>query len=121
MRPESNLLEKFGKYRQVAGLVLVLIFAIYHCGLTLFPHSHTFGDGTVTHSHPYLPGTSHNHTASQLQLISEAAATPVCEPGEAVSYVPFRHVTAVIITPVKDCVGWIAEEQPSLRAPPVTD
>ncbi|GFI13798.1 hypothetical protein IMSAGC008_01332 [Muribaculaceae bacterium] len=46
---------------------LLLIFAFFYCGNTLFIHSHRLLDGErVVHSHPYLPGGQHSHSPEAL-------------------------------------------------------
>lgn len=111
-------MEKLDKYRQTVGLVLLMVFAMYNCGLTLFPHTHTDGNATITHSHPYLPGTAHNHTAAQLQLISEAASTAFCQVDSPEAVQQFCLVTAIFETAVCDIIPLTALRHFSLRAPP---
>jgi len=39
---------------------------------TVFMHAHLLYDGsTVTHSHPYLPAASHQHTADAFNVIAQ--------------------------------------------------
>lgn len=55
---------------------MVVVFAMFICGNTFFIHTHYSDDGRkITHSHPYLPGQSHHHTANALQCIANANAT----------------------------------------------
>lgn len=54
------------KYR-LAGMVLLLVFASYWCGITLFTHSHVVNGVIVVHSHPFKAG--HTHTDAQLETI----------------------------------------------------
>lgn len=51
-------------------VVLVSLFLGYYGSVTLFPHTHIVDGGVVTHSHPYVPSSSHTHTQAALQLIS---------------------------------------------------
>ncbi|RGY78641.1 hypothetical protein DXA23_16785 [Phocaeicola vulgatus] len=55
------------KYR-LAGMALLLVFASYWCGITLFTHSHVVNGVIVVHSHPFKAG--HTHTDTQLETIS---------------------------------------------------
>lgn len=49
------------------ALSLLLIFAMFFCGNTLFVHVHSYDNGNrVVHSHPYMPGSSHSHSDSGL-------------------------------------------------------
>ncbi len=64
------LLRKFKK--PIIALLLVL-FAGYYAGITLFSHVHEVRGGRIVHSHPYSgtpcqPG--HQHSTLQLQLIA---------------------------------------------------
>ena len=54
------------KYR-LAGMALLLVFASYWCGITLFTHSHVVNGVIVVHSHPFKAG--HTHTDTQLETI----------------------------------------------------
>ena len=56
----------------VPAMLLILLFAAYYCGSTLFVHSHLigFGDKIVTHSHPYLPNSNHTHTDYEFNAIA---------------------------------------------------
>lgn len=54
------------KYR-FAGMALLLVFASYWCGITLFTHSHVVNGVIVVHSHPFKAG--HTHTDTQLETI----------------------------------------------------
>ena len=58
------------KYR-LAGMALLLVFASYWCGITLFTHSHVVNGVIVVHSHPFKAG--HTHTDTQLETIFFAA------------------------------------------------
>lgn len=46
----------------------------YYGGGTLFYHSHESAEGTVTHSHPYLPSAGHTHSGAALQLIGHLSS-----------------------------------------------
>ena len=51
---------------------LLVVFATLFCGSTLFVHHHADLNGhSVTHSHPWLPGSTHSHTQQQNVTIDE--------------------------------------------------
>lgn len=57
-----------GTVRKIS-LLMTVVFAIFVCGNTLFIHTHSENGQTVTHSHPYLPGQAHHHSANAFQCI----------------------------------------------------
>ena len=57
---------KAKRYRIIAALLL-LLFAHYWCGISLFTHSHVVNGVVVVHSHPYK--AEHAHTQSQIKTI----------------------------------------------------
>ena len=60
--------------RNIAWFLLVL-FAMFFCGNTLFFHTHRLFDGhTEVHSHPLIPGTSHSHSGCAFQAIAHINA-----------------------------------------------
>lgn len=60
--------------RHIAWFLLVL-FAMFFCGNTLFIHTHRLFDGhTEVHSHPFIPGTTHSHSGSAFQAIAHINA-----------------------------------------------
>ncbi|MDE7369101.1 MAG: hypothetical protein K2N08_04915, partial [Muribaculaceae bacterium] len=56
----------------VPAMLLILLFAAYYCGSTLFVHSHFigYGDKVVTHSHPFAPNSNHTHTDYEFNAIA---------------------------------------------------
>lgn len=51
---------------------LLVVFATLFCGNTFFVHHHADLNGhSVTHSHPWMPGTSHSHSQQQTTSIAE--------------------------------------------------
>lgn len=62
-----------GTVRKIS-LLMTVVFAIFVCGNTLFIHTHSENGQTVTHSHPYLPGQAHHHSANAFQCIGGANA-----------------------------------------------
>lgn len=79
-----------GRCRSAGAALLLALFAVYYCGSTLFVHSHRTLHGIETHSHPYLPSATHNHSDAEFSLISmlntiltePAGDTEVPLPGE---------------------------------------
>ncbi len=55
------------KKNRIAGISLLILFALYWCGITLFTHSHVVNGVVVVHSHPY--NTEHTHTQAQFETI----------------------------------------------------
>ena len=55
------------KRNRIAGISLLILFALYWCGITLFTHSHVVNGVVVVHSHPY--NTEHTHTQAQFETI----------------------------------------------------
>jgi hypothetical protein len=51
------------------GSLLLSLFLWYWSSVTLFSHEHFVDGERVMHSHPFA-GSSHNHTSSQMQVIS---------------------------------------------------
>ncbi len=51
-------------------LLLMLLFAGYYSGSTLFIHTHIINSGAITHSHPYLPDKDHSHSTNEYEVLS---------------------------------------------------
>jgi len=64
--PEMNLGKR---HITIIGTLLTALFAWYWCSVSLFPHEHFVDGERIIHSHPFA-GSSHNHSSSQLQVIS---------------------------------------------------
>ncbi|MDE6109124.1 MAG: hypothetical protein K2F72_02425 [Muribaculaceae bacterium] len=81
---------KKGRFRSAGAALMLVLFALYYCGSTLFVHTHRTWRGVETHSHPYLPSASHNHSDAEFSLISmlntilaePAADADVPQPGD---------------------------------------
>ncbi len=56
----------------IVTVLLTVLFASYYSGSTLFIHTHFLGlgHGPITHSHPYLPGNHHSHSANEIDAIA---------------------------------------------------
>lgn len=57
------------------SLFMIVVFAAFYCGNTVFIHSHLYQGHRITHSHPYLPGDHHSHNAVQILFIAEGNTT----------------------------------------------
>jgi len=90
--------------RNIAWFLLVL-FAMFFCGNTLFVHTHRLFDGQIeTHSHPFLPGSAHSHSDAGFQAIAQinaALAVIDREPLAETPRVPQRKVRRY----VREAVG----------------
>ncbi|MDR1406626.1 MAG: hypothetical protein LBJ23_01095 [Tannerella sp.] len=64
------------KKRQIAGCILMLVFAFHYVNISFFYHSHTINRLTILHSHLYGAGHVKNgtHSDSELSLISVLSA-----------------------------------------------
>lgn len=104
--------------RSTGAAVLLALFALYYCGSTLFVHSHHTWHGLETHSHPYLPNSSHSHSDVQFSLIS-MLNTILTEPSQDVE-VPERgecgETTLMIMPQARAVLACVATAQG--RAPP---
>lgn len=107
------------KIMKILRYAVIAIFVSYYAESTLFFHSHTFEWGTVTHSHPYMPGSAHSHSSSE------------CETIHSLNNILFTIVAAVavFVTVVECCTLYSRPLQSvtnhitvncSLRAPPVS-
>ncbi len=106
-----------GIQRLIATL-LVAIFAMYYCESTLFVHTHQYLGGTVTHSHPFLPGGHHSHSATEFQTIHTLAQTTLDEPTVAYHQLVTLSLIAILTYAV---IVKMPANRPlsiSLRAPP---
>ena len=54
---------------KIARYFLPVLFISYIGCISLFTHSHVVNGVTIVHSHPYKPGTEHEHTTAEFQLI----------------------------------------------------
>lgn len=113
-----------GRHRlEHIAAALLLVFASFYCGNTLFIHSHSLLDGErVVHSHPYLPGSHHSHSPEALTGLAllnialsamEAAKSPTLLPPATWSA---KCLGNSAVTAAKTHQG-----HTSLRAPPADD
>lgn len=102
----------------MGAALLMVLFAAYYCGSTLFVHSHATWQGMVTHSHPYLPSAAHSHTDAQYGMISLLNLILLEPAAETAVPVAYEAVTAVMQTPPETDAAVPALRAASLRAPP---
>ncbi len=106
---------------RLMSILMLVVFANFYCGNSMFMHSHTLNGHTIVHSHPMLPGSQHSHSASQIQIISLSnlmvqSMDQTSEPD--VFFAPYRCQTRIIVP--EPFVGHIELlRQSALRAPPV--
>lgn len=55
---------------KIAVWIVLVVFACFYCGNTLFSHTHILDGHLIVHSHPYLPAGSHTHSSVAFQCIS---------------------------------------------------
>lgn len=106
--------------RSVAGLLL--FFALYiQAAALLFSHVHVVNGSTIVHSHPYCPGTSHEHSAPAYQLVDLLShPSPVLPEGTVLpAPVPLYPATETPALPSGRMPSAPAGV-PSGRAPPVS-
>ncbi|MEG1748748.1 MAG: hypothetical protein RRZ65_02405 [Tannerellaceae bacterium] len=102
--------------------LLIVLFVSYYVGGTAFTHTHHFRNYSITHSHPYLPGTGeephHNHTAiafNTIQQLNELAFEPlVVSVLAAVSWL----LLTIFVSSGSYPMVLRALHAPQLRAPP---
>lgn len=106
--------------RKISALMIV-VFAMFVCGNTLFIHSHTLNGHKVTHSHPYLPGEAHQHSATAFQYLAgtnAAAYSMVASATINVNATGFRCIGRINSLPEK--AFKVSENDCSLtRGPPM--
>lgn len=66
-------------YHKIINILLLALFISYFSSVTLFYHCHTEGGVTIVHSHFFNDSgdknsTEHNHSSSQINLISHLSA-----------------------------------------------
>ena len=53
------------------SILKFLMFICYYVGNTAFIHTHRFQDYTITHSHPFIPGSHHaHHSGEEVETIA---------------------------------------------------
>lgn len=100
---------------------MVILFICYYVGNTAFIHTHTFQHYTITHSHPFIPGSHHTHhsgeEAETIALFNAFIALAV-----PVMAVVFQLAFLCFVLPVYlVSVSYRKIFSHLLRAPPVCD
>ena len=100
---------------------LVVLFAMFFCGNTFFIHTHRLFDGRVeVHSHPYMPGATHSHTAAGFQAIAHinaALATLYKSPETDIPKVLERKINVAFRVSISEKAFFV--DFRNERAPPV--
>ena len=114
----ENLVMHERTIRRIA-LFLLAIMGYFQLGSTLFVHTHTLFDGsTVAHSHPFLPGSNHGHSAAAIESIASLVASMTAvEEDDADFVVPELSFEDLIPGNIADAVSAVHIVR-SLRAPP---
>ncbi len=98
---------------------MLSVFAFFVCGNTLCLHSHTIGDYTIVHSHPYLPSSQHTHSQQSLNTIAALNASPLLTViSSAEPTAPVLNVVALLTSKERTFVNQYLSELNLLRAPP---
>lgn len=104
----------------ILKFLMVILFICYYVGNTAFIHTHRFQDYTITHSHPFIPGSHHaHHSGEEVETIAlfnafVALAVPVIA---MVFQLVFLHIILQLY-PVIISLRKIGSH--FLRAPPAT-
>lgn len=98
------------KRNSIAGVLLLTLFALYWCGITLFTHSHVVNGVIVVHSHPY--SVEHTHTQGQLETIFYLSLLQTS--GDVQACMDLPHWLVPLLTIVFVCLS-------TLPASPVSD
>ena len=108
--------------RKYLKWLLPVIFIAYYSCITLFIHVHIEHGTTIVHSHPYKPGTEHEHTTAEFQLIHMLSSIETENPSmwAFVSVILFSYCSRLFFPSRYFCLiseKWGAH---GLRAPPVS-
>lgn len=108
------------RLRQNIAFVVLLLFVNFAFSNVIFMHTHSDGaNGTVVHSHPYLPNSTHSHSSSSLAQIAAFNASAASFQGVAQQPVPESFFSSVEIETVYIRVSRHVEKTlAALRAPP---
>ena len=100
---------------------MMAVFVNFIFSNTVFTHTHNdVTDGTVTHSHPYLPSSGHGHTHNSFDQIAGFNAAVAAFQGTAVLELSAPETQAYSIECLYKPTSFVARENLiSLRAPPV--
>lgn len=102
--------------------LLIVLFLSYYLGGTAFTHTHHFLTYSITHSHPYLPGSDgqphHTHDSvafNTIELLDSIVADVVVFTVLGVLWV----LLTTYIQEQKEKAGIFFTRSQNLRAPPV--
>lgn len=60
--------------RHILRALPLVLFLTYHVSTTQFAHVHYVDGRAVAHSHPFVPGTEHQHSAGAFLLIQQLSS-----------------------------------------------
>lgn len=113
------------KYNQRRGFatLLLTIFLMHLCSISLFTHYHHFNDGIIAHSHIYV-GTpdnpDHGHTKEQVQLIATLSGiTAMSATIHQIDFNPTYFLCSIILFGAAHAISRTTTLH-QLRAPPAT-
>jgi hypothetical protein len=91
--------------KQIIGVLTLTLFLGYYSGAVFFPHTHHYTSGNITHSHPYIPSSTHSHSSGSLHVIDHlshaiVAIIPFLAFGIISPAKIFRYVVFVASLPV---------------------
>lgn len=107
-----------GTSRLVRALFLVVLFAAYYCGSTLFVHSHNTWHGLITHSHPFSPKNHHSHTEYEFDTIAALNNIVADDVFTNLTVEPFECMLMVLETTVTASADICDTNVSGARAPP---
>lgn len=101
------------------GIILLAVFAFFHCGNSVFMHTHSVNGLTIVHSHPYHPYSQHSHTQHALDTIAALNAALLSMETSRQEYINKPHTYSILL----ECVRTVFLHSlhiytQQLRAPP---
>lgn len=105
--------------RHIAALMLA-VTAYFTLGNSLFVHTHVLDNGRIiAHSHPFIPGSHHSHTATALLSLAQLGAEMAAIREDSRTYISRpSHWEKIYAGPGAPSVTPAVISSP-LRAPPV--
>lgn len=102
-------------------IFLPLLFVSYVVGISLFTHTHVVNGVTIRHSHPFDPGSEHNHTSAELQLLHLLSDLETDTAGALGGLLLFFVPILTCVVLAAPCAGTFGRSRGilSLRAPPL--
>lgn len=107
--------------RKILALSLLLLFASYYAGATLFIHSHSIDGEQIVHSHPIFggEGSSHSHSKAEINLIANLTSFALVVVAAIALSQVYVEMLGVFATPVVVADDLYKGHRAQLRAPPV--